>query len=180
MLRTPIEIVLHLRQHRVELLLKIAQGDAAFAAKDLVVQPLLEVLEPLRLPQLDEPVIAARGEPGIQTDLLDLQVAADRQVDDRGRDVAQIDLFVDERAHLSRRQAVRRLVVDHDRAGAWQVAAAKEPEEKATGQGRGEDCVGKVIGQPPGDFFPPAGLRDSVRRHQDLDRDPFAVEVALW
>ena len=63
--QTPIEIVLHPRQHRVELLLKIAQGDAAFAAEDLVVQPLLEVLEPLRLPQLDEPVVAARGGPGV-------------------------------------------------------------------------------------------------------------------
>ena len=62
--QTPIEIVLHLRQYRVELLLKIAQGDAAsLLPKILLYKLLLEVLEPLRLLQLDEPVVAARGEP---------------------------------------------------------------------------------------------------------------------
>ena len=89
-------------------------------------------------------------------------------------EMSQIDLFVNERAHLGRCQALWHFIVDHDCAGTWQVAAAKEPEKETTSQGRRDHPIGKIIGQPPRDFFPPAGCGDGICRHRDLDRDALA------
>src|SRR5262249_55543891 len=133
-----VEVVLHLADHGVELLLEVAEEDLRIPPEELVVELPLERLEAIGPLQPGESVLAAGREPAAGGDLLDPEVAADGQVDDGGRDVPEVDALVDEGPDLGWPEALGRLVVYHDRPGPRQVPAAEEPRRQADRQGRGE------------------------------------------
>ena len=106
-----VQLLAQRRDVLVELVLQVGELDLVFAAEQLVEQRLLVLAQcdVGLLPPIDEIVVGADPQEARLFQLLDLDDAAPRQVDDRRHDVLHVGALVDQRAGHARRQIGRRL-----------------------------------------------------------------------